>query len=343
MLLIFTSAISSGQVKFSYYGDTLNSAVKTMTEYAHTGDYEIRINYTYNLSRKIQTANFYFNNSLQGRWVVKCDDQYQVIESGLYYDYDSLCRGLTLTYNTEGREIERHEVHYLNERCNNFIDFLQGGISEWMMGSTANVTSFAHKYDNLGRIVETRRKNFVIGSDDTDTTITVINYTFNNNDDKSSQKKVESFRTGSDYADTSYETTNYIYNRNGSIIEEQIIKSSVVSWTIDSLRNLFKYDAHNNLVEKKEYFSNAISDYSGNLPYPRVGGGTTYTYDSINNRISYSYYWLYRKDDNSEIKEIYQAGAYNEDKEEFEYDTRGNIIKKTRHGTITLKREIEYY
>ncbi len=341
-LLLCASSGAYAQVRISFGGDTLKGNIKKMieTEYIYSWSTNIKIVYTSDMSERSEMARFYDEKDiLRGKWVAKFDDKGHVIKTSLYCN-DTPCQVFTHRYDLQGREIEGRSAQHLNTRCNSFSDWLGGVISNWVIGTYTSVKSYRNEYDKAGRLKATKEEHFSIGGD-ADTTIETTGYRYDGNNWIAVQvKRKTDIKSGS--IDTGIEITSYKYDSHGNKVEEDVTNNGYSSWRPGFSKSLFRYDARHNLVETKTY---GISDsYAKPHSGTNIGTGSEYTYDSLGNRTSHNFHYLYREDDGSETQDVSILYTMNEDKPEElkEYDKQGNLIKKTRDGRVVFIREIEY-
>ncbi len=229
----------------------------------------------------------------------------------------------------------------------------------------ASMTNY--KYDAQGRVSERAVKKFTIylepekldtieinefqrsvtGNEHLDTMMEITSYRYDTKGNTTQEMKQE-VRLSPDYPDTSVKITDYKYDDRGNKIEEAVFEGlayKIKHWYGDekqfTIKILYSYDYHNNLKEQKEY----VEGYSPSTEHSgmRIGSVIEYSYDSLNKKVAYTSYHLYKEDNGSETREISRTSSIDDETEQEDYDKKGNVIKKTRGSAVIFTREIEYY
>ena len=359
---ICATIFSRAQVRLSYYnyyedtsyGGALKGNIKKMTEYYLAFDV-IRVVYTCDVNEGTETAMFYeADNSLLCMWVLKFDAKGRILDRALYCGLDTLCKKETYKFDAYGREIERHTVGQSNDRCHMLEETLHGYWVHWLSGPRVSITSCKREYDNMGRLQSMKTERFV--DSDTPKSVNVITYKYDAGGDKIAEMKDESSTKIDGVPDTTVDITVYKYDSKSNKVEEDLLLGNPsfrnANWYNNgeeiTSKTIFRYDSHNNLIEKRKYYIDANDEHFKSIYGWRVGSGSEYTYDSLNNMTSESSYYLYRQVDGKETKDEFHTNKIekieNNAEEKKEYDEHGNIIKVTgRTGTIILMRQIEYF
>ncbi|WP_394539614.1 hypothetical protein PRJ39_02970 [Lysobacter enzymogenes] len=118
--------------------------------------------------------------------------------------------------------------------------------------------------------------------------------------------RYDAFGNRSEYTNKLGGTSSYSYDRLGRMVTERLPIDAPSRWggSPTAVANYFNYDAHGNVVYKKE---------SGDSADPRI---TTYNYDALN-RIKVTGVYAINDDGTA-------GGSY----DEFFYDARGNVVEK---------------
>jgi len=349
VLCVFISVQCSAQVRISLTtGDTLKGKVRQMIEYSNAGNHKIKNVYTCDTAKKLEMAKSYDqsnNDKLMGTWLVKYDNYGHIIEKDLRCGSGLPCLRSIYEYDAQGREIKQYQVHHHNTRnypiseCNTLLDWLSGGMTDWMIGIDSSVESSVNEYDTKNHLVKISEKKFSAGPEHRpDTSFLTTQYKYNNRDSVTEIKiKIISYEYES--IDTATEATYYKYSNEGLVVEmkkqnigrklsfddspkridttveeayykydnrqnrtEEILFSKKSDGTpADSTKIFLKYDDKDILIEKKVYSPKINDDHSQPDLGKLVGNGWQYTYDGSGKTVS-NYYKIFRKADGLEIK-----------------------------------------
>lgn len=218
-----------------------------------------------------------------------------------------------------------------------------------------NVTITVYKYDGKGNEIAIRKESWY---SDSSVDLTLKKYT---SDNRVSEKRELRFDLNKKDTDTTIHMVTYMYDNNGNIIEEReysnqsVFQDSGQNKMILLTRYTYKYDQLDNLIDSRVYYENKIRhyvmiNYSGGKGATCIGSGTLHSYDKLNNEKFYSNYKLYKEDDGTEKVVISDTVQVNKvrpmskkEKINTEYDQYGNVIKQWNDSAILLRREIVYY
>lgn len=315
---------------------------------------------------KYDNANQILENSLYAGVDSLCeakfyqyDDSGKIIERRIVNDYCDNCVRLT-SWLINGMYSYNQGIHTITTQYKYDIrGKLETEKKEQIIAiehsRDTNVTITVYKYDGKGNEIAIRKESWY---SDSSVDLTLKKYT---SDNRLSEKRELRFDLNKKDTDITIHMVTYMYDNNGNIIEEREYSNQSVFQ--DSGRNkmilltiyTYKYDQLDNLIDSRVYYENKIRhyvmiNYSGGKGANCIGSGTLHYYDNLNNEKFYSNYKLYKEDDSTEKVVISDTVQVNKvrpmskkEKINTEYDQYGNVIKQWNDSAILLRREIEYY
>ncbi|MBS1771437.1 MAG: hypothetical protein JST82_01165 [Bacteroidetes bacterium] len=331
-----------------YSGDTLKGNIKKITE--HSLHVRLKLKSIFYPNKiKNSTETLLYNedaDTLMGKWLVQYDSNNRISEQRLYCQHDTLCNSDAYQYDAAGRVIEWSSYQYVNEMHGGYLYMMLTGIITNPLTGMFHVYSKAkYEYDNEDRVITERNESYNDMDEYGDTLISITTNKYAKGINKTEIRTVTIHIRG--YADTTVAITRYQYDKKSNVTEECTYKGTLYHQD-DSTKTIYKYDSHNNLVERKSYFETVNYCAHGGR---QIGAMDIYAYDSLNNMISDDYCSLCRLDNGKEVneceyhKQIKVRKAEHkliDEKPLYEYDKQGNIIKITHIGYVMVKREIEY-
>lgn len=345
IVCMLLSIACSAQVRMNYSGDTLKGNVKKVTEHRYVWRDTITLAYAYDEIRKVASECFYRGDVLKGTWIAKYDNSGRVLETVLYSDSNKLCSKQSCKYDRQGMKTEVLHADCGYPRCYQLVDMLDGSMSNWPMGEMTYCNTIdQYEYNSLGLVAKMRKKVF----EGSDTVLeNVTDYVYNSNGALIEMRDSAFER----YGNTTPKVKTYRYDSAGNKTEEELY-SNANSTDLSNWYNggksmthkiLYKYDSHNNRVDQKEYYFGSNSPRTKPHSGTEVGGGTLYTFETLDNMVSTTDYRIYREDNGSEtlVYEPSQKVAKREESEE--RDSYGNTIKRMDNGRVVSVREIAYY